>query len=112
MRKPYWRAVSAAVCLLAAGCSGGFSMVAPQPPPSYQTLGHASGSACGALFLGPTAYNFIPVMLNDRAERAYRDAVDSVPTATGLVDVTLQENWYWWVLGSSRCVTIEGEAIK
>ena len=87
-------------------------MVAPKPPQTYQQLGHASGSACGSLLLGPTLYNVIPVVLNDRAERAYRNAVSSVPTATALIDVTLQENWYWWILGSSRCVTIEGEAIK
>jgi uncharacterized membrane protein YecN with MAPEG domain len=57
-------------------------------------------------------YNVIPLGLGGRAERAYHNAVESVPAATGLINVTLQENWSWWLLGSSRCVTIEGEAIK
>ncbi len=112
MHQLYWRSLIAAACLSASACSGGFSMVAPQPPPNYQVLGHASGSACGSLLLGPTMYNVIPLGLGGRAERAYQNAVASVPAATGLIDVTLQENWSWWILGSSRCVTIEGEAIK
>ncbi len=59
-----------------------------------------------------TAYYFIPVGLNSRDERAYNAAVASVPGATALVDVTMHENWYWWLLGTARCVTISGEAIK
>lgn len=51
-------------------------------------------------------------MLNSRVERAYAGAVQSVPGATGLVNVTMKENWFWWVLGSTRCVTITGEAIR
>ncbi len=50
--------------------------------------------------------------LNSRVERAYADAVASVPGATALVNVTMQENWYWWFLGTTRCVTVSGEAIK
>src|SRR2546423_1633664 len=59
-----------------------------------------------------TAYNFVPLMLNSRVERAYQRAVASVPGATGLVNVTYKEDWYWFVLGSARCVTVRGEAIR
>lgn len=97
---------------LIAGCSSGFTNVAPAEPGNTQRLGQASGTACGSILFLATAYNFIPAGLNDRVERAYKEALDSAPGATALVNVTMQENWYWWVLGTARCVTISGEAIK
>lgn len=100
------------MAVLVSGCASDFTKVAPRPPEKFQKLGQASGSACGTLFIDGTAFNFIPVMLNSRVERAYADAVQSVSGATGLVNVTMQENWFWWVLGSTRCVTITGEAIR
>jgi hypothetical protein len=97
-----------------AGCASNLTMVAPMAPEKYEKLGYATGNASGALFspLVGTAYYFIPIMLNDRVERAYANAISSVPGATGLINVTYQESWYWWVLGETRSVTISGEAIK
>ncbi len=100
-----------ASCLLA-GCASGFTNVAPAPPTQYSHLGAATGSACGSLGILGTAYYVIPMGINGRVERAYNNAVASVPGAIGLVDVTMQENWYWWLIGTARCVTINGEAIK
>ena len=97
---------------LLGACASGFTNVAPTPPKEYQRLGAATGSACGSLGILATAYNFIPMGINSRVERAYADALTSVPSATALVDVTVQENWYWWVIGTARCVTVTGEAIK
>jgi hypothetical protein len=108
MKKLLVPAVAALLC----GCVGNFTMVAPAPPASYTKLGHAHGESCGALMVLATAYNFIPVQLTERTANAYSNAVASVPGATGLVDVTIHEHWFWWVLGSSRCTVIEGEAIK
>lgn len=102
----------AGTAILLSGCASGFATVSPQPPEKYEKLGRATGSACGSLMVLATAYNFIPVMLNSRVERAYAEAVASVPGATGLVGVTISEDWYWWVLGTARCVTISGEAIR
>ena len=31
---------------------------------------------------------------------------------TYVIDITLEENWVWWIIGSTRCVKISGEAIK
>lgn len=98
--------------LLLGACSVGPVMVAPEVPPTYTKLGPAEGKACGTLALGPTAYNAIPVKLNDRAERAYENAVSSVAGATALMDVSYQESWFWWVIGTTRCVTVSGEAIQ
>lgn len=98
--------------LLLGGCSSSMTMVAPAPPARYDVLGPAEGSASGSLLIDGTAYNFIPILLNSRVERAYQRALDSVPGATALINVTLQESWFWWVLGSTRTVTIKGDAIR
>lgn len=103
---------SIALCATLAACSGGFATVAPRPPATYQSLGHAEGKACGTMLLLATAYNAIPVMLNDRVDRAYARAIASVPGATALTKVTLKEEWYWWVIGTLRCTTISGEAVQ
>jgi len=103
--------VSIATLLLNA-CASTFTNVAPMPPKDFQRLGQAKGSGCGSLGILATAYNFVPMALNSRVETAYGNAVASVPGATALVDVTVKEDWYWWVIGTARCVTVTGEAIK
>ncbi len=55
---------------------------------------------------------FLPRGLNECVERAHEGAVASVPGATGLVNVTLQERWYWWGLASAGCTKISGDAIR
>ena len=82
------------------------------PPEKYEVLGKATGSASGSLGIAGTAYYFIPMGLNSRTERAYVEAVQSVPNATGLINVTYSEDWFWWVLGTNRTVTITGDAIR
>jgi len=95
-----------------AGCASAYKTVLPTPPDNYQKLGAAKGDACGSMLILATAYNFIPISLNQRVENAYQNALASVPGATALMNVTMQENWYWWVIGSTKCVTITGEAIR
>lgn len=106
--------VSMVLLLLAlvSGCSSGRVMITGAPQENYQKLGHAQGSACGALGLLGTAYYFIPMGLNSRYESAYNQAVASVPGAGGLIDVTLSEDWYWVLFATLRCVKVAGEAIK
>ena len=102
----------AAVGVILAGCATEFTKIAPAPPGQYTRLGPATGKGCGTLgFFGPST-NFIPIDLNSRIDRAYSNALASVPGATGLVNVTMQENWTWWLLATTWCVTISGEAIK
>src|ERR1041384_3840531 len=95
-----------------AGCQSDPVTVAPTPPEKFERLGTAEGKACGSLGILGTAYYVVPMMLNGRVERAYQKAVASVPGATGLINVTYQEDWFWWVIGTARCVTITGEAIR
>lgn len=103
--------VLASIAMLS-GCTSGFTTVSPTPPQQYMRLGHAEGSACGSLGVISTSSYFIPMGLNSRVERAYNNALASMPSATALVDVTVKEDWVWWLIGTARCVTVTGEAIK
>jgi len=101
-------ALIAALC----GCTSNPVVVAPQPPANYERLGPASGSASGSLGVVSTAYYVVPMGINSRVARAYENAIASVPGATGLVDVSIQESWFWWVIGTARTTTVSGEAIR
>ena len=103
-----------AMLIILSGCASDFKNIAPSPPDKYEKLGQVTGKACGSLVSpgGGTAYYFIPIMLNSRVDRAYEEALQGAPGGTALIDVTIEEYWFWWLLGTARCVTITGEAIK
>ena len=82
------------------------------PPQNYEKLGQVTGTGTGSLGVLGTAYYFIPMGVNSRVESAYDNALKSAPGATGIIDVTYQESWFWWLVGTARTVTISGEAIK
>ena len=108
------RGLAVGMAILVAGCSSPMVMIAPDQKTEVTKLGPAEGTATGSL-VSPgigTAYYFVPVVLNDRMQRAYDNALASVPGSTALTSVTLQENWYWWVFGCARQVTLTGEAVK
>jgi hypothetical protein len=102
------RIVAALVLVvLAVGCSAPPIVIAPKLEASQVRLGPASGEACGQLVLFA-----IPARLNGRVARAYQQALESVPGATALASVTLQESWHFWVLGMGFCTRITGEAVQ
>lgn len=103
---------SVAGLMLLSGCSSHQVSIEKAPPAKYEKLGEAKGEGSGSLGLAATAYYFIPMGLNSRSERAYENALESVPGATGLMNVTYQEDWMWWILGTVRTVKISGDAIK
>lgn len=94
------------------GCSSKEVTIENKQPAKYEVLGKATGTGSGSLGILATGYYFIPLGLNDRSERAYTDAVRSVPGATGLINVTYSEDWFWWIIGTNRTVTVTGEAIR
>ena len=94
------------------GCSSKEVTIENKQPAKYEVLGKATGTGSGSLGILATGYYFIPLGLNDRSERAYADAVRSVPGATGLINVTYSEDWFWWILGTNRTVTVTGDAIR
>jgi len=94
------------------GCASVSTTIAPPPPEHYEVLGRAEGKACGSLGIASPAYYFIPMWINSRVERAYQRALASVPGAGSLINISIQENWFWWIIGTARCVTISGDAIR
>ena len=98
--------------LVSAGCSSDWVDLSPLPPQPYERLGPAEGEACALSFLALPWHQIFQLGATDRLERARADAIASVPGATGLVDVSLQERWTYWVLFSRRCAVVQGEAVR
>jgi hypothetical protein len=100
------RAILALALLgLAYGCGGRLVNVAPVPPAEYSEAGAVSGEACGLLALG-----FIPVNVNERAERAYERALEKAH-ATSLTDTALTESWVFTPIGPEVCTEVRGTAL-
>jgi hypothetical protein len=110
--EPFMRAKSMllplAAILLTLGCSGTPLKIPTDPMrPSEELLGTASGSATGIMLL-----QLIPIGQNDRFTDAYQEALQSVPGATRLIDVTIQEDWFWaWLLNGYH-FTLTGTAVR
>jgi len=102
----------ALTALALSGCASPPVMVAPMPPARYHVMAKGTGKACGSIGILGTAYYVIPMGLNSRVERAYKLAIQSVPGATGLINVELQDDWFWWLLATTRCTTVSGDAIR
>ena len=98
--------------LVLSGCSSKGVTIENKQPQKYEVLGKATGTADGSLGILGTAYYFIPMGLNSRSERAYENALKSVPGATSLINVTYSEDWYWWIIGTGKSVTVTGDAIR
>lgn len=92
---------------LASACMSNKVMIVAQPHAYAQKLGRVEGTAVGSIFQA-----IIPIGENSRTARAYKNALAKAPGATALTDVTLQEDWYWYYLGTLRVVIISGEAVK
>jgi hypothetical protein len=64
-----------------------------------------SAKACGFQLL-----LLIPIALNSRAERAYRD-LEAQAAGDFITDVQVQETWTWGFVGTSYCTVLEAKAI-
>jgi hypothetical protein len=111
-KKKVFRGGVAVLSLLIAACSSTPITVTTTFSEDAKDLGPTEGRACGSMMVLSTAYYFIPVGFNSRVEKAYNRALEKKPGAKSLVNVTMQEDWYWWVLGTARCVTVKGEAVQ
>ncbi len=116
IRKGRWVLASLAifcgVVLFLPGCSSAPVNVFPLPPKRYEVLGPVAGIGCGNLVLLGEVVNFVPVKLNSHLQRAYRQAIGTIPGTTSLINVDVREDWFWWVLGTTRCTLITGDAIR
>ncbi len=100
------RCASFLAAAVLAGCSGPFVKIAPVPPPQFVTTGDAHGSACGMLL-----FNLIPIGYFERAERAYRQAVQRA-NAEGLLNTTITERWYFVYVGGLYCADVAGVGFR
>jgi hypothetical protein len=105
-------AISAAASF-SLGCVSPVVMLAPEPPEEYEVLGDAEGKACGHLLITSSSlYNFLPIGMDTKLERAHAAALASVPGATGLVNVIVSDSYVFYLLGNAHCVEIQGHAIR
>ena len=73
----------------------------------YESLGIAKGYAGGAMIY-PW---FIPAAVNSTIERASRDAIKQ-RGGDDIVNVTVQQKWWWALVFQLFRVSVEGEVIK
>jgi hypothetical protein len=109
------RTLSRLICvgaLLLQGCVSDPVTVFPLPPAHYEILGRVTGIGCGTLGFFGSALSFIPVYYNSRVERAYQQAVQTLPGTTSLINVTIREDWFWWGIATTRCTVINADAIR
>jgi hypothetical protein len=94
-----------AVCIGCVGRPYQFASVELDPD-RYEELGYAEIDAGGLMIL-----NVIPARQNDKIERAIEAAIAS-KGGDELIDITVQERWFWaWVLNGYR-VNIKGMVVK
>ncbi len=106
------RALLSLALAASSACASGWVDLSPVPPASYANLGPAEGEACATYALALPWHQILAFGASDRLLRARDAAIASVPDATGLVDVTLQERWAYWGLFSRRCAIVRGDAIR
>ena len=86
-------------------------MIAPEVSTTDARLGPAAGTGHRHILFGTVTYNIIPIGWQGSTQRAYDEALASVSGANALADVTLEEDWFWWVVGSARTTVLTGQAV-
>jgi hypothetical protein len=101
-------ALASLLLLLATGCTG-IPLRLPSAPVGVdeEAIGPVSGEATGMML-----FQLIPIGQNERFVLAYDRALDNAKGATRLVDVTIQEDWFWaWILNGYR-FRVTGTAVR
>ncbi len=89
-----------------AGCASDPMLVGPRVPDPYRVIGPVDASACGFLL-----FDCIPVRMNRRPERAYREAL-ALWQGKALIDTEVRERWYYVGIGELLCTDIKGTAVQ
>ena len=76
------------------------------PPEEYDELGQGTCKACSFLLLG-----VIPIAWETRLTRAYECSLRNWG-GDGLIDPTIEEFWYFALLGNVCCTKVSGTVIK
>ena len=96
------------ISLLVVGCAGnpvklGSRVSGPTPIGQSRTI---TGEACGFQLL-----LFIPMKVNDRAERAYTQ-LENAAGGDFITDVKVQESWTYGYVGTLYCTKMQATAIR
>lgn len=93
-------------------CTSDPIILQPTLTGSEKNLGTVKGQACGFLGILSPEYYFFPIGQNTKMERAYNEALRQRPGSKAIKNITIEEYWFWAVLGVTQCVTLSGEAIQ
>ncbi len=101
-------AVVFALMLLISGCKGvPLKIPATGIQPDETELGPVEGKATGIML-----FQFIPIGQNSRFEAAYSHALAMLPGATRIVDIVIQENWFWGYILNGYTFHLRGTAVR
>ena len=73
----------------------------------YDVLGPTEASDCVVRLLG-----LIPVTSANRLRRAMGEAIQNVPGANAMINVTVEFYSQYWILWSNACTEVQGLAIR
>lgn len=94
--------------LVLAGCKGVPAKIDTPPRQSGErVLGEVEGRAVGIML-----FNIIPIKQNERFERAYAAALAQRPGAKRLVDLQIQEDWFWAFVLNGYKFKVTGTAVR
>ncbi|MFT7669223.1 MAG: hypothetical protein ACI8X5_001923 [Planctomycetota bacterium] len=75
--------------------------------PEEQILGPVEAKVTGIML-----FQIIPIGQNERFAGAYSEALAQQPGATRLVDVEIEETWWWGYIMNGYGFTVRGTAVK
>ena len=95
------------IFLISTACTSALLPIPTGPVgPNEKKLGPTFAQDTGVLLFG-----VIPIGQNGRFEGAYNQAVTKIPGATRLVDVTIQERWFWAFVLTGYKFRVKGTAV-
>lgn len=99
--------IAIGVALAIAGCAGTPVKLGTQSstPVPKGTAREISSEACGTQLL-----LFIPIMINGRLDRAYRE-LEAQAGGDYITDVQMQERWTYIFVGTNYCTALHAKAI-
>ena len=100
--------ILAPLALLLGSCSSTVLSIPTGPMgPDEQSLGAVEAKSTGVML-----FQFIPIGQNDRFQTAYDEALAQQPGATRLVDLEIEETWWWGYIMNGYGFTLRGTAVK
>lgn len=100
--------IALTLAMLLAGCAGTPVNLGPHPyaPPLAGQARDLEAKACGFQLL-----LLIPIAINSRQERAYRQVLAQAG-GDYVTDVQWKDEWFYGLVGTSYCTTLRAKAIR